>query len=167
MAKYAAKTTVTVEKSRNEIEHTLARYGAESFMYGWDGGRAVIAFVVTIEGEQKRQVRFELPLPSRDEHRFQFHSRGRRTATQAEALWEQACRQRWRALALVVKAKLEAVESGIASFEAEFLAYIVLPDGSTVGGWVTPQLEAAYEDKIMPTAIPGLRPALGRGEDEE
>jgi hypothetical protein len=154
--RYASKTTVPVERSRNEIEYTLQRYGASQFMYGWDGSGAVIAFIVDTGPAQRRQVRFHLPLPSRDERRFTHHSRGPRSAAAAETEWEQACRQRWRALLLVVKAKLEAVESGIATFEDEFLAYIMLPDGGTVGDLLGPQLEAAYDpDKgVMP---PGLR----------
>ncbi len=164
MTRYAASTTVTVERSRNEIEATLLRYGAAQFMYGWEATGAIIAFVVeTPQG--KRQVRFELPLPSRDERRFTHHATGARTATAAEKLWEQACRQRWRALLLVVKAKLEAVESGIATFEDEFLAYILLPDGGTVGQLLAPQLEAAY-DPDCGTMPPGLRLALGTGDDE-
>ena len=42
------------------------------------------------------------------------------------------CRQRWRALNLAIKAKLEAVESGIVTFDQEFLAHIVGPSGQTV-----------------------------------
>lgn len=163
MARYAAKTSVPVERSRNEIEATLARYGAQQFMYGWDGNGALIAFVVEAWPGQQRQVRFHLPLPSRDERRFTHHSRGRRTPDAAEREWEQACRQRWRALLLVVKAKLEAVETGIATFEDEFLAYIMLPNGSTVGGWVGPQLEAAYDPDrgIMPAGLPLLQLEAG------
>ncbi len=164
MSRYAQNTTVPVERSRNEIEATLARYGAKQFMYGWDGNGALIAFVVEPSPGRNRQVRFQLPLPSRDERRFTHHSRGARTATESERLWEQACRQRWRALLLVVKAKLEAVESGIATFEDEFLAYIMLPDGRTVGGWVGPQLDAAYDPDrgIMPSSLPLLQ--LDAGE---
>lgn len=166
MSRYAQKTTVPVERSRNEIEATLTRYGAQQFMYGWDAGGAMIAFVVATEDGQKRTVRFHLPLPSRDEHRFTHHSRGRRTASAAEGEWEQACRQRWRALALVVKAKLEAVESGIATFEDEFLAYIALPSGETVGNWLRPQLEVAYDPDrgLMPTGLP-LLAQLEAGEE--
>lgn len=165
--RYAARTSVSVERSRAEIESTLVRYGAEQFMYGWDAQGALIAFVVEVSPGQKRQVRFHLPLPSRDLREFTHHSRGARSAAEAERLWEQACRQRWRALLLVVKAKLEAVETGIASFEDEFLAYIMLPDGRTVGGWVGPQLEAAYDPDrgIMPTTLPLL--ALERGDGGE
>jgi len=57
---------------------------------------------------------------------------------------EQACRQKWRALSLVVKAKLEAVESGITTFEDEFLAHIVLPNGQTVGEQALPRVREAY-----------------------
>jgi hypothetical protein len=158
--RYAQNTSVPVERSRNEIESTLLRYGASQFMYGWGGQGAMIAFVITTPQGQ-RQVRFELPLPSRDERRFTHHSRGPRTATEAERMWEQACRQRWRALLLVVK--LEAVESGIATFENEFLAYIMLPDGSTVSQLLGPQLQAAY-DPDRGTMPPGLRLALESGE---
>jgi hypothetical protein len=166
MARYAERTTVSVERSRNEIEQTLARYGAQQFMYGWTSIGAVVAFVVEVESGQKRQVRFELPLPSRDEKRFRLHSRGQRTPAQAEALWEQACRQRWRALSLVIKAKLEAIESGIATFEDEFLAYTMLPSGETVGSWLAPQMEAAYDPDrgIMPATLRLALPAGDGGE---
>jgi hypothetical protein len=40
---------------------------------------------------------------------------------------DQADRQRWRALYLVIRAKLEAVEAGIAVYEQEFLAFISSP----------------------------------------
>lgn len=160
---YAAKTTVPVERSRNEIEQTLARYGAEQFMYGWTQEGAVIAFIVTTDSGQKRQVRFELPLPSRDDRRFTHHSRGLRTADAAEREWEQASRQRWRALLLIIKAKLEAVESGIMTFEDEFLSYTLLPSGETVSQWLTPQLAVAYDPgrEMMPAS---LRLALPSGD---
>lgn len=37
-------------------------------------------------------------------------------------------RRRWRALLLGIKAKLEYVQSGIATFDEEFLAHIVIDD---------------------------------------
>ena len=40
MGKYAESTTVSTESSRNEIERTLIRYGAKSFVYGMDGALA-------------------------------------------------------------------------------------------------------------------------------
>lgn len=148
---YAEKTSVSSDKSRNEIERTLIRYGASKFSYGWDSdGRAIIAFVA-----KGRMIRFDLPLP--DQASEEFHStpsgRRRRDATAAYVAWEQACRQRWRALALAIKAKLEAVECNIATFEEEFLAHIVLPNGETVGDWVIPQVEQSYATKKMPKLL--------------
>ena len=71
-------------------------------------------------------------------------------------------RQKWRALALVIKAKLEAVESGIAVFEDEFMAYIVLPGGEeTVGDFMRPQIAEAYRIGAAPNMLPML-PAPNR-----
>jgi hypothetical protein len=151
MSTYAAKTSVAVEASKAEIERTLQRYGASSFMSGWDVERAVIGFIVA-----GRQIRFVLELPDRNHPSFTRHSRGARTPEAALREWEQACRQKWRALALVIKAKLEAVESGITTLEDEFLAHTVLPDGSTAGAWMRPQIDRAYESGAMPSSMLAL-----------
>lgn len=158
MTRYAAKTSVPADRSRAEIERTLIRYGADSFGYGWEEGRAVIVFRA-----HDRHIRFVLPMPDPQAREFTRHERGARTATAAEALYDQAVRQRWRALALVVKAKLEAVDAGIVTFEEEFLAHVVLPDGQTAGDWLMPQVAQAYETGDMPSLLPGGQLALERG----
>ncbi|WP_375382297.1 hypothetical protein [uncultured Sphingomonas sp.] len=155
MTKFAATTTVSSNASREEIERTLIRYGADQFMYGWQHDADMTAFRL---GD--RQIRFILPMPSKAERRFTHHSRGERTADAALKEWEQAVRQRWRALVLVIKAKLEAVESGISALEDEFLANIVLPDGGTAGAWMRPQIAEAYRIGAMPELLPIL-PAPG------
>lgn len=146
--RYAQTTTVSSDKSRAEIEATLRRYGATSFMYGSAPDRAVIAFEAF-----DRRVKFELPMPDPNSRQF-THTPGRnnvRSATEAAKAYDQAVRQKWRALALCVKAKLEAVESGITTFEAEFLAHIVLPNGRTVHDEVSPALSIAYTSgKVVP-----------------
>jgi hypothetical protein len=43
-----------------------------------------------------------------------------------------------------VKAKLEAVESGIVTFEEEFAMHMILPDGRRVADDVTPAIERSY-----------------------
>ena len=58
---------------------------------------------------------------------------------------EQRRKQRARALLLVIKAKLESVESGIETFEEAFLANVVTPDGRTIGEIAVPQIESAYQ----------------------
>ncbi|MBI2798928.1 MAG: hypothetical protein HYX63_01375 [Gammaproteobacteria bacterium] len=71
-----------------------------------------------------------------------------------EQIEQQAVRQRWRALNLVIKAKLEAVESGISVFEEEFLAHIVMPNNQRVGQWMLPQIAAAYSSGKMSPMLP-------------
>ena len=149
MTRYAKDTSVSVSKSKAEIEHIVERYGAGQFMSGWSADQAMIAF--SMEG---RQVRFVLPMPDKGERRFTHHSKGARTPDAALKQWEQACRQRWRALALVIKAKLEAVESGISIFEDEFMAKIVLPGGRTVSEEVRPRIAEAYKSGKMQPLLP-------------
>ena len=62
-----------------------------------------------------------------------------------------------RALLLVIKAKLEAVTAGISTIETEFLANIVLPDNTTAGEWMLPQIDRAYCTGEMPLCcqLPG------------
>lgn len=155
MTKYAAQTDVSSSRSRDEIERTLERYGADQFLYGWKESDAVVGFRM-----QSRNVRFVLPLPAKTDKAFtEYTSRNRlaaRTPDAAQKLYEQAVRQRWRALALVIKAKLEAVETGISEFEDEFMANIVLPDGKSVSQWMRPQIEEAYRIGQMPDLLPML-----------
>jgi hypothetical protein len=66
---------------------------------------------------------------------------------------------------MAIKAKLEVVESGIVSFEDEFAVHMVLPDGSTVGQWLAPQIDEAYRTGRMPELLPGAeRLAIEGGE---
>lgn len=150
MGKYATNTTVSSELSRLEIEKTLIRYGAENFAYATAQGKAMIGFTM-----QGRQIKFILPLPCKDEFNLTPTGRVRAENSKFEA-WEQACRQRWRALNLVIKAKLEAVECGISIFDDEFMANIVLPGGETVSNFMKPQIKAAYELGKPPQLLPML-----------
>lgn len=149
MARYASQTTVSSGQSRNEIERLIEKYGATGFAYGWQNEFAVISFEMN-----GRRIRFDLPMPSKDAHEFTHHSKGPRAPDAAQKAWEQATRQRWRALALLVKAKLEAVESGITVFDEEFLAHVVLPNGRTVGQMTIESVAIAYRDQKMPTLLP-------------
>lgn len=150
MSRFAENTSVSVANSKAEIERTLERYGASQFMSGWTQDKAVIGFTM-----ESRQVRFVLAMPSREDAEFAQTPTGKeRSEAAAYKAWEQACRQRWRALALVVKAKLEAVESGISVFEDEFMANIVMPNGRTVSEEVRPLIANAYATGNMPNLLP-------------
>lgn len=151
--KYADKTSVPVERSKAEIEATLVRYGASQFISGWSGNEAKVGFMMN-----GRQIMFTLPLPNPQDKAF-THTPGRnikRTPPEQQKAWEQGCRQRWRALALAIKAKLEAVETGITTFEHEFLSHFVVPGtrGQTVGDVLIPQLTSVYEQgKPLPSLL--------------
>lgn len=157
MTRYGADTTVSAQKSRAEIEATLRRYGATSFAYAEEGHRAAVMFTA-----HDRRVRFILSLPSLATDEVQFTpTRLKRSPQQAQRVLEQLTRQRWRALVLAIKAKLEVVESGIETFDEAFAVHMVLPDNTTVGEWLVPQIDEAYRTREMPALLPGLnRPRL-------
>ena len=140
---YAQKTAVAVEKSRAEIERLLARHRCSKFLAGIDheAHRATVQFQA-----HNRIVKFELALPDPRDPKFKAikGSYLQRTAAGVAKVIEQEERTRWRALLLVIKAKLEAVESNIATFEDEFLAHTVLPNQRTVAEHIGPMIAEVY-----------------------
>lgn len=135
MARYAEQTEVPVQRSKSQIEAILREKGAEQFHTGWDAARDIIEF-----GWKGKQIRFVLPRPNAIDHRTSPAGR-RRTPAAINHAMEQAERQRWRGLYLVVRAKLEAVEAGISVFEEEFMAFIVIPGRNmTIGEILVPQI---------------------------
>ena len=117
---FARRTTVTVEKSRAEIERVVKRYGAKGFVSGWQGNRVRIEFLA-----RDRHIRMTMEEPE---------------DTQPK-------RSKWRSLLLLVKAKLEAVDAKITTFEEAFLGDIVMPDGRTVYEATKGPIKIAYETK--------------------
>src|SRR6185312_13292701 len=148
---YAKDTSVAVAKSEAEIKAVIRRYGATSFASFETALSAMIAFEM-----QGRRVVFKLPLPDRQSKQFSETPSGKwaRSVKQADDAFEQACRSRWRALLLCIKAKLESVEAGIETFEDAFLAHIQMPDGLTVSEHVRPRIAQAYETGNMQPLLP-------------
>lgn len=132
---YAERTEVPVSRSKAEIEALVERYGGTRYQSGWDGLRALIMF----EAESRR-IRFVLPLPQRGDY-------------SSQRAYDQELRRVWRALALVIKAKLESVTSGIETLEEAFMAQVVLADNTTVAEWLAPQLAATYRSGAMPPML--------------
>ncbi len=158
--RYAEGTAVPMSKSRIEIEQTLHRFGATGFLYGYKEDRAVIAFEL-----KERRYRMEIHYPELKSFRWTKNRYQQRTDGQMQAAYEQEQRRLWRSLLLLIKAKLEAVTSGIASVEEELLPYTVMPNGQTVGEWLEPQLEEVYHSGMMPPLLPGAngRKQIGSG----
>jgi hypothetical protein len=133
MSEYAEGTTVSVINSRMEVEKIILKYAGQSaaYSYGQMEGQAAVSLVA-----HGRRVRFTVPIPTLEEAKkgamrkrdyYEVKDIPRRQE------WvDQESRRRWRCLVLAIKAKLEVVESGIATFEEEFLAHIVNPAGQTV-----------------------------------
>lgn len=153
MSKFAEGTDVPVERSRNEIENLLTRFGADQFMYGWKGEAAAIAFRAN-----GRHIRFLLPMPLLTDKDIQCTPTGKvRARAECESALAQEKRRRWRALCLCIKAKLESVASGIESFEESFMAHVILPNGQTMAEHAQPLIERAYESGTMPALLPYLQ----------
>jgi hypothetical protein len=129
---FAADTKVTVSESIADIERTILRYGGGQFVFGISEEQGVIGF-----SKEGRMVRFHVPFG---------------VATDRD--YYQRQRQRMRALLLVIKARLEAVESGVEAFEDSFLANIVMPTGKLLGQEVRAQIEHAYTTREMPKLLP-------------
>lgn len=148
---YAKGTSVSVERTEGEIKAMLRRYGATA-MANFEGPRfAVVAFEM-----KGRRITMRLPLPDREAEAFKRTPAKRqlRSEDQKAAAWEQACRERWRALFLCIKAKLESVEANIETFDDAFMAHIQMPDGRTVSDHVQARIALAYESGTMQPLLP-------------
>jgi hypothetical protein len=157
--RYAAQTSVSVDKTEGEIKTLLRKYGADQIGTAESSDKAMVTFAM-----RSRVIRFVLPLPSKASPAFARSPGGKKVLGPEARLrqWEQACRSRWRALLLSVKAKLESVEVGISEFESEFLANIVDPGtGRTIGEDIVPQIAMRYEQSGPPVALIGFS---GKGE---
>lgn len=147
--------SVPMDRSIAEIRTTVRRYGASEFAHMESDTQAAITF--TMRG---RRILFRLTMPDRKDRAF-THTPARRQArspAQAEPAWEQACRSHWRALALVIKAKLEAVEIGIVVFEDEFLANTVPPGASvTFGEAVRESMAIAHREGSLTPLLPHIK----------
>ena len=128
---YAEDTKVPVAQSRGQIETTLRKAGAERIVTMDEPLEAIVAFMMTGRSLTSRLIRLRIEIPGDAS--------------------DQRRRAIWRAVGLVVKAKIEAVAQGITTVEQEWLAHVVLPDNTTVADWIEPQLQLAYERGQMPS----------------
>jgi hypothetical protein len=154
---YANTTTVTPAKSKAEIESVLRRYGADQFMYGCSWANVVVGFRYS-----PYLIRFVVPMLPLESFSTTPAGRRRYSAKARLEAHAQDERRRWRSLLLAIKAKLDVVATGIATFEQEFLPYIVLPSGQTVSQWMVPQLKDAIASGSMPDEMPLGLPAPRR-----
>jgi hypothetical protein len=135
--RFAETTKVAAGQSRADIEKLLSRHKCQAYGTATDylEMKARVQFTA-----HDRIIRFVVALPDPKSFRVaEKHA--------------QEERRIWRSLLLVIKAKLEAVETGIATFEQEFLANIVMPNGRTVAELILPQIADSYASGRMPLAL--------------
>jgi hypothetical protein len=116
MRKFAANTRVCIERSRAEIERFVIKYGATRLATAYEGDRCMMAFEF-----QGHRVRFVLPSPDRNKYK-------------RPDVYAKEHRRLWRAFALIIKAQLEGVVSGVFAFEDVFLAHLVEPKSNRTYG---------------------------------
>ena len=150
---YAQNTSVSVSKTRGEIDALLRSHLATAIMTGDRDGQAFIAFEMC-----DRRFQFRLELPLLKDYAVHVTPGGREkecSPQQQFALHEQASRSRWRALFLAIKSKLVSVEAGIETMEEAFLAQIVVPGRrGTFAQWAIPQIQKAYDGFDLPPLLP-------------
>lgn len=136
MMRYAKNTSVPISRSKAQIEDTLLRYGIKEFGMGVSPRGDGILFK-----HDNKIYKINVPNPNPDDY-------------STDMKYEQSRRQRWRVLLLSIKAKLEEIEAGLISFDDQFLAYLALPDGSTVGDFMRlPENQKRLTQTKMPKLL--------------
>lgn len=163
--RFAEGTSVSAEKSRVEIEQLLAKHGAtqRSFATDDDTGRTVLTFRLA-----NRHARISmavdvslLPIPNKRDwdQKPQCPKGWNQWTGSKQREWvaakrDQMNRELMRRLLLVLKAKLELIQDGVTTFEREFLADILLPNGETMHEAIRGRLAEAYDTGNMPLLLP-------------
>lgn len=126
---YADGTSVSVARSREEIEKLIRKHGARKVGTYTDEDSAVVTFQTA-----DRTVRFSIPMPPPSDADVKaYTSRSHKSNDEArQRAFDAEERRRWRCLVLVIKAKLEGVENNVETFDEAFLAHIVTPGGRTI-----------------------------------
>jgi hypothetical protein len=132
---YAEGTKVPVDQSRAEVEKFLTKRGAVRIFFMTEPDEFVLGFVY-----ENLLIRFNVPIPADG-----------RADTMGKVR-----RERMRALLISIKARFAAIDSGISSFEREFMPNVVTPGGQTVAEWLQPQLRVSMERGEMPKMLPFL-----------
>lgn len=150
---YAHGTTTTIAESKQEIGRILTRYKAGVPIFHEEETVHHLQFSIG-----KRPILINLPVPPPLGPASKYYNNAERAKHVAlRAKRDKEVQRRYRALALVLKAKLEAVESGIATVEQEFLSDLLLPNGQRVGDAVGEQLVRVYEQHAGVIALPAPR----------
>ena len=148
--RYAEGATTTVNASRNEIEALVRKFGAHQILAYEDKERAIVQFTA-----RERMVRLTLSMPSEESLSKTETGRRRSVGSLGEAK-DKEMKRLWRALVLLVRAKITAVNENIVTFEEEFLSNIVMADGRTVAEHTKEPIALSYKSGTMQTLLPNF-----------
>lgn len=129
--RYAERTKVPESKSRREIEDELHKHRCDKVAVMTESHGFYVAWV---KGGRSYRMGIELPPAGSAEN-------------------DRERRRRLRTLNLYVKGRLNAVEDGIKSFEAEFMPEVILDDGRTLGEHAYEQLGRIESAGRMPAQL--------------
>lgn len=148
---YAENTKVPLKRSLSEISSMLRKAGAEQIAQMEDRQRFAIQFFM-----ESRMIRFTIPMPMLEDMPERDGRGSRLSPASRLAKRDQSARQRGRALMLVIKAKLESIESEVETFEQAFLANVVMADGRTLYERVHEPIALEYQSgKVEPLKLTG------------
>lgn len=120
--RYAEGTKVSVDSSRGELTGILAKHGVQRM--GWMGSPEGDELMFELGGGS---FRLRIVKPTLTEIRRDYPN-----AYDPQAKLDAEWRRRWRANVLLLKAKLEFIDSGDTTLDRELLPYRVLADGRTL-----------------------------------
>lgn len=160
---YAAGTKVPIEQSKAEVERLLRKHGATQIGSAYDEEALLAVVAFTLEGLRYR-IEVPMPAPIKPNEVRKLAKSPARWSSMDDARrldWcaryhDQECRERWRGLLLLVKAKLEIVRMKVSTFEKEFLADLVLPNNATAGAFVGEYMKRLVSEGYKgPLQLPG------------
>jgi hypothetical protein len=129
----------------------LRKAGASQIGQMEEERRFIVMFTMA-----SRQIRFTVPLPTIDDMPLRDGRNSVLPTARRKAMAEQAARQKARSLMLVVKAKLESIDSEVETFEQAFLANVVMSDGATIYERTQSQIALEYDTgRIAPLMLGG------------
>lgn len=146
---FAEKSDVPFERSIAEIIALLRKAGADRIAQFEEPERFTITFQMV-----DRYVQFRVPLIA--EYAGPA-SHGNNRPVDRQKWIDQRNRQKGRALMLVIKAKLESVESQVETFEEAFLAQVLMPDGDTLYDRVKEPIAIEYREGRAVPMLPDFR----------
>lgn len=139
MRRYAEGTPVTVNSSQGEIAKILMTHGVKK--QGWMSGPDGDELMFELGGHS---FQFRILKPTIKEI-YSLYPNARDSNAKLDGEW----RRRWRANVLLLKAKLEFIDSGDTTLERELLPYMLTASGQTVGDLITagklPMLESGKQ----------------------